>query len=287
MSLVITGATGHLGRLVIEHLLDQGVPAQDIVAAGRATTKIKDLADRGVAVRAIDYDDPATLRDAFSRADKVLLISGSELGQRARQHRNAIDAARQAGVALLAYTSIANVGTATMRLAEEHQATEAALRASGLPYALLRNSWYIENYTGQLPTIRQHGAVIGSAGDGQVSAATRADYAAAAAAVLTSDDPGRVYELGGDQAFTLTELAAEISAQTGQDISYHDLPAEQYAQVLTGAGLPEAVAAIVADSDRGLARGELFVGSTDMRQLIGRPTTTLREAISTSVAATS
>jgi NAD(P)H dehydrogenase (quinone) len=288
MSLVITGATGHLGRLVIEHLLDQGVPAHDIVAAGRAITKIKDLADRGVTVRVIDYDDPATLRGAFHRADKVLLISGSELGQRARQHRNAIDAARQAGVALLAYTSIANAGTATMRLAEEHQATEAALRASGLPYALLRNSWYIENYTGQLATILHHGAVIGSAGDGRVSAATRADYAAAAAAVLTtSDDPGRGYELGGDQAFTLTELAAEISAQTGQDISYHDLPAGQYAQVLTGAGLPEAVAAIVADSDRGLARGELFVESTDMRQLIGRPTTTLREAISTTVAATS
>jgi NAD(P)H dehydrogenase (quinone) len=290
MSLVITGATGHLGRLVIEHLLGQGVPAQEIVAAGRATTKIKDLADRGVTVRAIDYDDPATLRDAFHHGDKVLLISGSELGQRTRQHRNAIDAARQAGVTLLAYTSIANAGTATMRLADEHQATEAALRASGIPFALLRNSWYLENYTAQLPTIVQHGAVVGSAGDGRVSAATRADYAAAAAAVLTTSGdpgPGRVYELGGDQAFTLAELAAEISAQTGRDISYHDLPAEQYAQVLTGAGLPEAVAAIVADSDRGLARGELFVDSPDMRQLIGRPTTTLRQALATALPQTS
>jgi NAD(P)H dehydrogenase (quinone) len=288
MSVVITGATGHLGRLVIEHLLGQGVPARDIVAAGRATTKIKDLADRGVTVRVIDYDDPATLRDTFQRADNVLLISGSEVGQRARQHRNAIDAASEAGVALVAYTSIANAAAATMRLAEEHQATETALRASGLPYALLRNSWYTENYTDQLPAILQHGAVTGSAGQGRVSAATRADYAAAAAAVLTSDDPrpGRVYELGGDQAFTLAELAAEISARTGRDIPYRDLAAEQYQHVLTDAGLPEAAAAIVADADRGLARGELFVDSTDMRQLIGRPTTTLRQAITAALATT-
>jgi NAD(P)H dehydrogenase (quinone) len=290
MSLVITGATGHLGRLVIEQLLDQGVPAASIIAAGRATTKIKDLADRGVTIRAVDYDDPATLGGAFGPGDRVLLISGSELGQRVRQHGAVIDAARQAGVALLAYTSIANAGTATMRLAEEHQATEAAVRASGIPYALLRNSWYLDVYTAQLPTILRHGAVVGSAGDGRVSAAARSDYAAAAAAVLTASSdpgPGQIYELGGDHAFTLAELAAEISAQSGRDIPYQDLPVAQYTQLLAGTGMPEAFAAIVADADRGLARGELLVDSTDMRQLIARPTVTLQEAISTVLAATS
>jgi NAD(P)H dehydrogenase (quinone) len=280
MSVVITGATGHLGRLVVENLLQQGVPAQDITAAGRDTTKIKDLADRGVRVRAIDYDDPATLDEAFRGATRILLISASEVGQRARQHGHAIDAARRAGAGLLVYTSIANADTTTLRLAEEHQATEMALRASGLEYVLLRNSWYIENYTAQIPAILERGSLPGSAGDGRVSAATRADYAAAAAAVLATDGhAGRVYELGGDQAFTLTELAAEISAQAGQPVSYHDLPAEEYAQLLVGVGLPEAAAAIVADADRGLARGDLYVGSGHLHQLIGRPTTSLHDAV--------
>jgi NAD(P)H dehydrogenase (quinone) len=280
MSVVITGATGHLGHLVVESLLDSGVPAAEIVAAGRDLSKVKDLADRGVPVRAIDYGDPASLRAAFAAADSVLLVSSSEVGHRAEQHQHVIDAAADAGVGLLGYTSIANAGTAAMRLAAEHQATEAALRASGLPFVLLRNSWYLENYTAQLGSIVQHGAVFGSAGQGRVSAATRADYAAAAAAMLTAGgQAGQVYELGGDQAFTLAELAAEISAQAGREISYRDLPAAEYTQVLTGAGLPEPYAATLADSDLGLARGELLVDSGDLRRLIGRPTTPLRDAI--------
>ncbi|HEX4831883.1 MAG TPA: SDR family oxidoreductase [Trebonia sp.] len=287
MSLVITGATGHLGRLVIEDLLAQGVPAAGIVAAGRDVTKVKDLADRGVVVRAVNYDDPATLDGVFAPGDRVLLISGSEVGQRVRQHGAVIDAAQRAGVALLAYTSIANAGTATMRLAQEHQATEQAILASGLPYALLRNSWYLEIYTDQIPGYLQHGAVVGSAGDGRNSAASRADYAAAAAAVLTRPDvpaPGRAYELGGDHAFTLAGLAAEISAQAGREIPYRDLPVEQYAQVLEGAGLPPEYAAIIADADLGLARGELQVAGTDLRQLTGRPAVTLREAVAAALA---
>jgi NAD(P)H dehydrogenase (quinone) len=281
MSLVITGATGHLGRLIVEDLLERGVPAADVVAAGRNITKIKDLADRGVSVRAVDYDEPATLGGLFQAGDKVVLVSGSEIGQRVRQHRHAIDAAARAAVRLLAYTSIANAGTTTMRLAEEHQATEAAIRACGVPFVLLRNSWYIENYTDQLGTILEHGALLGSAGDGRVSAATRADYAAAAAAVLAGDGhEGRAYELGGDQAFTLAELAAEIGAQTGRDIGYRDLPAAEYVQVLVGVGVPGPVAEILADSDRGLARGDLFVDSGDLRRLTGRASTTLRDAVS-------
>jgi NAD(P)H dehydrogenase (quinone) len=280
MSYVITGATGHLGRLVTEELLRRGVPAGDITATGRDITKVKDLADRDIRVLTIDYDDPASLDAAFRGADRILLISASEPGRRARQHENAIDAAARAGAGLLAYTSIANAGTTTMRLAAEHQATEAALRASGLTYVLLRNSWYLENYTAQVPAILQRGSLAGSAGDGRVSAATRADYAAAAAAVLTSDgQESRAYELGGDEAFTLAELAAEIGAQAGQPVSYLDLPEDEYARLLAGAGLPEAAAVTLADADRGLARGDLFVDSGHLRQLIGRPATTLREAV--------
>jgi len=280
VSYVITGATGHLGRLVVQELLRRGVPVGDITATGRDITKVKDLADRGVRVLAIDYDDPASLDAAFRGADRILLVSASEPGRRAQQHENAIDAAVRAGAGLLAYTSIANAGTTSMRLAAEHQATEAALRASGLTYALLRNSWYVENYTAQVPAILQRGSLAGSAGDGRVSAATRADYAAAAAAVLTGDGhAGQAYELGGDEAFTLAELAAEIGAQAGQPIGYLDLPEDEYARLLTSAGLPEAAAVTMADADRGLARGDLFVDSGHLRQLIGRPTTTLREAV--------
>jgi NAD(P)H dehydrogenase (quinone) len=280
MTFVITGATGSLGRLVVEALLDQNVPAGQIVAAGRDLAKLADLAERGVQVRPVDYNDSQSLRQAFKGAEKVLLISGSEVGQRIEQHRNAINAAREAGVALIAYTSVANADNTGMQLAAEHQATEEVLRASGVPFTLLRNSWYLENYTGQLAVHLQHGAVLGSAGEGKVSAATRADYAQAAAAVLLKDgQAGKVYELGGDQAFTLNDLAEEITAATGQPVKYQDLPAQQYAKALQDAGLPEAYAAILADSDLGIARGDLLVTGSDLSSLIGRPTTPLREAV--------
>ena len=280
MTIVITGATGQLGRLVVEALLDSGVPAEQIVAAGRSTDRIADLGERGVQVRSIDYSQPDSLRQAFAGADKVLLVSGSEVGQRVEQHRNAVEAAKEAGVGLIAYTSIANADTTAMQLAAEHLATEEILRDSGVPFVLLRNGWYLENYTGQLPVQLQHGAVLGSAGDGRVSAAARADYAAAAAAVLLRDgEAGKVYELGGDEAFTLSELAGEVSAASGQDVTYRNLPAEQYTDVLVEAGLPEAYAAILADSDLGIARGDLLVTTGDLSALLGRPTTPLREAV--------
>lgn len=284
MTLVITGATGQLGRLVVEALLSRNVPAGQIVAGGRDLSKVADLAERGVQVRRIDYDDAGSLREAFTGAEKVLLVSGSEVGQRLPQHRNAIDAAKAVGVRLMAYTSIANADSTGMQLAAEHQATEKALRDSGVPFALLRNGWYLENYTNQLSVQLQHGAVLGSAGDGRISAAARADYAQAAAAVLLSEgQEGKVYELGGDVPFTLSELASEVSAAAGQPVTYQDLPAEQYTQALVDAGLPEIYAAILADSDLGIARGDLLVTSGDLSRLIGRPVTPMRDAVQAAV----
>jgi NAD(P)H dehydrogenase (quinone) len=286
MSIVATGATGQLGRHVIEALLERNVPAADIVAAGRSIDKLADFAERGVVVRTIDYSDAESVAAALRGARRVLLISGSEVGQRVEQHRTVIEAAKAEGVELLAYTSIANADTTGMKLAGEHKATEAILRESGVPFVLLRNGWYLENYTEQLPGTLAQGAIAGSAGDGKVSGAARVDYAHAAAAVLEAEgQAGKVYELGGDEAFTMADLAAEISAATGKDITYNDLPAADYAGLLTSVGVPEAFAEILADSDLGIARGDLLVSTGDLQRLIGRTTTSLADAVRSAAAA--
>lgn len=286
MSIVVTGATGQLGRHVLEALLERGVPAGEIVAAGRSVEKLADFAARGVQVKAMDYADAGSVAAALKGAKRVLLISGSEVGQRVDQHRTVIEAARAEGVELLAYTSIANADTTAMLLADEHKATEALLRESGVPFVLLRNGWYLENYTEQLPGTLAQGAVAGSAGDGKVSGASRADYAHAAAAVLVADDQaGKVYELGGDDAFSMADLASEISAATGKSMSYNNLPAGEYAGLLASVGVPEAFAEILADSDLGIARGDLLVSTGDLRRLIGRPTTSLGQAVRAAAAA--
>jgi len=285
MSIVITGATGQLGRHVVEALLERNVPAETIIAAGRSIEKLADFADRGVQVRTMDYEDAASVAEALKGASKVLLISGSAVGQRVEQHRTVIEAAKAEGVELLAYTSIANAETTGMKLAAEHQATEAILKESGVPFVLLRNGWYLENYTEQLPGTLAQGALAGSAGNGKVSGATRADYAHAAAAVLVADNQaGKVYELGGDDAFTMAELAAEITAASGQTIAYNDLTAAEYAGLLTSVGVPEAFAEILADSDLGIARGDLLVTGGDLSKLIGRPSTPLSEAVRSAAA---
>ena len=281
MSVVVTGATGHLGRLTVEALLRRGVPPSGIVATGRDTTGIKDLADRGVTVRRADFADTGSLAAAFAGADKLLLISASiPVDERVANHRRAIDAALAAGVTLVAYTSTLQADTAATIIGATHRATEEYLRERRVPSVLLRNGWYLENYTGQLPLILQNGAVIGAVGQGRVSAASRADYAEAAAVVLTTEGHvGAVYELGGDEAFTLTELAAAISAAAGKQITYTDLPAQELARVLAGVGLPAELAEVLADADLGLSRGELFTDSGDLGRLIGRPTTPLADAV--------
>ncbi|MCW3816214.1 SDR family oxidoreductase [Micromonospora sp. DR5-3] len=277
MSIVVTGATGHLGRLIVQSLLDRGVPADQIVALGRDVDRLAGLAERGVVTQRADYDDAESLQAAFAGAEKLMFVSGSEVGRRVLQHGNVITAAKAAGVGLVVYTSIAKADTSSLVLAAEHKATEQLILDSGLPHVFLRNSWYLENYTAQLPTYLQHG-VAGAAGDGLVSAATRADYAEAAAIVLTTEGhTNRVYELGG-APFTMTELAAEVSRQSGNTVSYLDLPVDKLTELLVAAGVPEGYAAVLADGDRGLGQGDLQVGD-DLAKLLGRNPTTLAEAI--------
>lgn len=284
--IVITGASGQLGRLVIEALL-QTVPAGEIVAAVRNPEKVADLAARGVQVRLADYDQPASLAAAFAGADKLLLISANEVGRRVPQHRAVIDAAKAAGVGLLAYTSLLHADTSPLPLAAEHQETEALIRASGLPAVILRNGWYTENYLAGIPTALQYGVVLGSAGAGRIASAARADYAAAAAAVLTRDDQaGRIYELAGDASYTLAELAAEIAKQSGQAVNYQNLPESEFKAALLGAGLPDFLVTLLAESDVGAAKGGLFDDSRQLSQLIGRPTTSLANMVAAQLAAT-
>jgi NAD(P)H dehydrogenase (quinone) len=285
MSLVVTGATGQLGRLVVEDLLRRGTPAAQVIATGRATEKIADLAERGVTVRRADFADPDALTAAFDGAETVLLVSSSTVGERLPDHRRVIDAAAAAGVARIVYTSIISAGTTTMELAQEHQGTEQHLRDSGLAWTVLRNGWYVENHLAQLPSFLEHGAVLGSAGEGRFSAATRGDFAEAAATVLTTGDhDGAAYELGGDEAYSLPELAAAVSSATGREIVYRDLPVAEYEAVLAGAGVPAVMARVLADADAAAARGDLFTDSGDLARLIGRPTTTLSDALATALA---
>jgi NAD(P)H dehydrogenase (quinone) len=279
--IAVTGSTGHFGRIVIENLLERGVAPGQIVAVARNAEKAADFAARGVQVRQADYEKPETLVAALQGVEKLLFVSGSEAGQRIPQHRNVVDAAKQAGVRLIAYTSIANADTSGLQLAAEHKATEEMIRASGIPFVFLRNNWYLENYTGNLASAVEHGVLLGSADEGRLSAATRADLAIAAAAVIAGEGhESKVYELGGDVAFTMPELAEVISRESGRPVEYRNLPEDAYAQALAGFGLREAFARILADSDRGIARGDLFTGSGDLSRLLGRPTTTPAEAVS-------
>ncbi|WP_454713832.1 SDR family oxidoreductase [Caulobacter segnis] len=276
MTIAITGATGQLGRLVVEHLKTL-VPAGDIVALARDPAKATDL---GVTVRAADYAKPETLSAALAGVDTLLLISSDAVGQRVAQHRNVIEAAKAAGVKRIAYTSILRADTTPIALAQEHIATEALIKASGLTYALLRNGWYFENYTGSLAGAIAAGAVIGASGEGRISAAARGDYAQAAAVVVaTPDAENRVYELAGDTAFTRADLAAEVSRQTGKAIAYNDLPEATYAGILESFGLPAPFAAILAQSDVGAGQGGLFDDGHALSGLTGRPTTSLADAV--------
>jgi len=276
MKIGITGATGQLGRLVIEKLKSRVNP-ENIVALVRSPEKAVDL---HVEVRAFDYSKSKELSNALIGIDYLLLISGSEVGQRFIQHKNVIEAARKAGVKWIVYTSLLHADTSSLSLATEHRQTEELLKSSGIPYTVLRNGWYTENYTGSIPGALVAGSLIGSAGEGKIASASREDYAAAAAVVLSGEGHvGQVYELAGDTAYTLQDLAEEISRQTGKDIFYKNLSEDEYAESLRSAGLPEGLASAIAGWDVSASRGDLFDDGHQLSRLIGHPTTSLTNSV--------
>lgn len=281
MTIAVTGATGQLGRLVVERLTSSDA-AERIVALVRSPEKAGDL---GVEARAFDYAQPDHLEPALAAVDTLLLISSNEIGQRAAQHRNVIEAARRAGIGRIVYTSLLHADTSPLDLAAEHLETEAALAAAGIPITILRNGWYTENYTSSIPGALAGGAFLGSAGAARVSSAARADYAEAAARVLAGGGhEGKIYELAGDNAWTLPELAAEISRQTGRDIPYKDLPAADYAAALKSVGVPAGFADAIAGWDVAASRGALFDDGRHLSALIGRPTTPLADTVAAALA---
>jgi len=276
MTLAITGASGQLGRLVVEKLKSLTSPAH-LIGLARTPARAEGL---GIAVRQADYAVPESLAAAMRDVDTLLLISSSEIGQRTAQHRNVIDAAKAAGVKRIVYTSLLHADRSPLSLAPEHLDTESMLKASGLAYTILRNGWYTENYTGSVKAALAGGAFIGSAGEGRISSAARADYAEAAAIVLTSTGhDGATYELAGDHAYTLSDLAAEISRQAGKAIPYKNLPEADYAAALASFGLPPAFAAAIASWDTGASQGALFDDERQLSRLTGRPTTPLSASV--------
>lgn len=276
MKIGVTGASGQLGRIAISKLNDK-VGAENVIGLVRSPQKVSDL---GIEVREFDYNKPELLATALQGIDKLFLISGSEMGNRVKQHANVIEAAKSAGVGLIVYTSLLKTDSSTMGLADEHSETEKLLKASGIPYVILRNGWYIENYTVSIPDIIKQGALYGCSGDGKISAATREDYAEAAATVLTTQGhENKIYELAGDEAFTLAQFAAELSSRTGNKIAYVNIPENDYAQALVQAGLPEALALMLADSQTATQNGDLFDNQHQMSKLIGRSTTPMAKVV--------
>jgi NAD(P)H dehydrogenase (quinone) len=282
-TLFVTGASGQLGGLVIDTLLET-LPAGAVIAGMRDPARddrsARALREKGVEIRVADYCRPETLASAFAGVDRLLLVSSSENGRRKLQHRNVINAAKQAGIGLIAYTSILHADTSPLFLAEEHRDTEAALAEAGVPFVLLRNGWYTEVYTWRLPLALTHGLLMGAAGDGRISSAARADYARAAATVLAGGDhAGRIYELAGDASFTLAEFAAVVAGASGKPMAYRDMTPEEFRSAALQGGAPEIVARILSDTDAGVAKGALFDHGRELSRLIGRPTTPFQTTI--------
>lgn len=281
MKIGITGATGQLGRKVVKNLKER-IPSEQIVALVRSPEKASDM---GVEARQFDYTKPETLVKGLEGIDRLLLISSSEIGKRAEHHTNVIEAAKKACIKWIVYTSLLHADTSSLSLAPEHLESEAAIKQSGIDYTILRNGWYTENYTASIPNAVENGAFIGSAGNGKISSATREDFAEAAAVVISDEShKSKICELAGDKSYTLTELAAEISKQTGKDIPYKNLPEEEYAKILKSVGLPEFIAEAIASWDTSASKGDLFDESHQLSKLIGRPTTPLSKAVEDALA---
>ena len=276
MKTAVTGATGQLGQLVVEQLKKR-IANEEIVALARNLEKASGL---GVEVREFDYTQPEIMVESLKGIDHLLLISGSEFGQRAAQHTNVINAAKKAGVQWIVYTSLLRADTTGINIAGEHIASEEALKASGIAYTILRHGWYSENYTMSIPGALKGGAFLGSAKDGKISSAPRADYAEAAAIVLTNEScKGKTFELAGDSSYTLSDLASEVSKQTGTSIPYKDIPEQEYANILINIGLPEGFAHALANWDVSASKGDLYCDTNDLTRILGRPTTPIAASV--------
>lgn len=280
MTILVTGSTGHLGRLTIEALLRDGAAPESIRAGARDVSRLGDLGERGVRAVRLDYDDPSSLTEAMSGVERLVLISGTEFGRRVQQHTAVVDAAAAAGVRLLAYTSAPAARTSTLAVAPEHKATEEHIEASGIPAVILRNAWYHENYLTAARQAAERGVIVSSAGEGRVASASRADYADAIAATITDlAHAGQVYELSGDTSWDFAEFAALVSDLSGRAVEYRSVSTEEHVATLVAAGLDEATAGFIAAMDGDIREGLLGVITGDLSRLIGRPTTPLRESI--------
>jgi NAD(P)H dehydrogenase (quinone) len=280
MAIIVTAATGHLGALIVESLLERGAAADTVVATARDASRLQPLADRGVRTARIDYEDPASVGAVVQPGDVLILVSGTALGDRVAQHSGVIAAAKEAGVARIVYTSAPAATTSALVLAPEHKGTEEYLTASGVPFTILRNGWYTENYANQIPLAREHGEIVASVGDGRVASASRQDYAeAAAVAALDEAYAGRVLELSGDLAWSFDELAAAIAGIIGRPVAYRSLSPEEHLEQLKAAGLDEGTAGFVVALDRNIRDGLLGVTTGDLATAIGRPTTPFAETL--------
>jgi NAD(P)H dehydrogenase (quinone) len=276
MSLVVTATSGHLGRLTVRNLLDRGVPADGIVAGARNLDATTDLAAAGVRTAVIDYDDPATLEAALKPGDTLVLVSGNDLPNRDRQHADAVAVAGKVGVGHLVYTSGLQAAQSPSPIAASHAATEDVVRESGLPFTIVRNGWYTENYARSIDAVRATGVLLASVGDGRVASASRKDFAEAIGAVVTTGGHlGATYELSGDLAWSYDDLAAALAEALGRDVTYTSVTPEQHLTALTEAGMPESMAAMVVAVDAGIRAGAFAFINGDLARLIGRPTTPL------------
>jgi NAD(P)H dehydrogenase (quinone) len=280
MPIVVTATSGHLGRLIVTDLLDRGIPATDIVAGARKPEAIADLADAGVRTTRIDYDDPATIEAAISTGDTFVLISGAFTPDRNRQHADAVAAATRAGAGHIVYTSGLRASESPSPIAASHAPTEDAVRASGLPFTILRNGWYTENYAANIPTARETGVLLASVSEGRVASASRRDFASAVGAVVTSEGHlGQTYELSGDVAWTYDDLAAALSEVLGRDVVHKPVSSAEHLEILKDAGVPEQFAEMGVAVDGAIAAGAFAYQNGDLARLLGRPTTPLVDGL--------
>lgn len=276
--ILISGASGHLGSLVIKHLIEsQGIAAADIIATSRDPSKLSALAAKGVETRAADFSTPSTLAAAFQGVDRLLIISTDAIGARIDQHKAAIEAAQKASVQRIFYTSMPKAETSAIIFAPEHAASEAAIKSSGLAYTIFRNGWYMENLFMSLPQIVSSGQWYTSAGDGRTGYIAREDIARAIAAGIAHPVAENItYNLNGDVGHSNHDIAALVSDITAKQIDVINLNDEQLLNGMLATGVPANFAPFLVSTNAATRAGDLDRISDDAANLSGHPLTTLK-----------